>query len=387
MVHEVELRIGATRTRLTALDEVQVVHDMLQAGSVATLALWRQPGDRPWPETELYRRAKIFTPLEVAIDGHVQVRGVVEKVRVGAGRAGAGLILSYRDHACGAMVAEAPPSLSLRDVTLEEALRRLVEPLSLPLVVGASADDARRVLAGMRPGARAPTGRRTRRRHHVDRFRVRPGTKVWQLCEQLCRRHGYLLYTAPCESGVGLVLDRPAYDSDVLYQFVRRRRDDASSESNILDAWHELDATQVPTSVSVYGHASHAAREDARHKATVVNDRLTGPRVEAFTQTRPWYRRDPKARTPQVSTQKARRLIAQANTNLDVLTVAAQGFGQADRLYTMNAMARVDDEETGASGDYLVTQVTLARSRKGGTTAQLRLVPKGSLVIEPDEGA
>lgn len=387
ITHEVEVRVGEARARLTAVDEVTITHDLLQAGSVATLALWRQPGDAPWPETELYRQAKIYAPVEVLVDGHLQVRGVVEKMRVGADRSGAAFVLSYRDLACAAMTAEAPPWLSLRDVTLEEALRRLIAPLDLPLVVGADADDARRVLAGMRPGARAPSGRRSRRRHHVDRFRVQPGTKVWALCEQLCRRHGYLLYTAPCESGVGLVIDKPAYDSEVLYRFSRRRLDDGSGEGNILGGWRELDATQVPTSAAVHGHSAHAAREDARHRATVVNDRLTGDRFADALKSRPWYRRDPKARTVQVATQKARRLIAQANANLDVLPLAVQGFGQSGRLYTINTMARVDDVETGAAGDYLVTQVTMSRSRQRGTVSQLRLVPKGALVIEPDEGA
>lgn len=384
--HEVEVRIGDARAQLTALDEVVVSHDMLQPGSVATVALWRQPDDAPWPETELYRLAQIYTPIEVLVDGHLQVRGSLEKVRVGASRQGAALILSYRDHACAAMVAEAAPWLSLRDVTLEEALRRLVAPLGLPLVVGADADDARSVLAGLRPGARAPSSRRRRRRQHVDRFRVQPGTKVWQLVEQLCRRHGYLVYPAPCEDGVGLVIDRPAYDSPVLYRFWRRRRADGSSEGNILDGWQELDATTVPTSVTVFGHVGHSSSEDARHRGVSVNDRLTGPRV-ATVKDRPWYRRDPKARTIQVAVQKARRLVAQANANFDTLSVTTQGFGQLGRLYAVNTMARVEDDETGVRGDYLVTQVTMSRSRQRGTTTQVRLVPKGSLVIEPDEGA
>jgi prophage tail gpP-like protein len=386
-VHDVEVRLGAARARLTALDEVRISHDMLSPGSVATVALWRQPGERPWPETELFRLAKVFAPVEVAVDGHLQVRGVLEKPRVGADRTGAGLWLSFRDLACAAMVAEASPSLSLRDVTLEEALRRLFEPIGIPVVVGANADDARAVQAGARPGARAPSARRSRRRHHVDRFRVQPGTKVWQLAEQLCRRHGYLLYTAPCEAGIGLVIDRPAYDSEVLYQFTRRRNDDGSSTATFLGGFREWDATQLPTSVKVFGHTPHTSREDARHCATVQNDRLTGPRVEPFTQVRPWYRKDKKARTPKVATQKARRLMAQANAGFDVLTLTAQGFGQGNRLFAINTMSRVNDEETGTTGDFLITQVSMIRSRAQGTTAQLRLVPKGSLVIEPDEDA
>ena len=77
---------------------------------------------------------------------------------------------------------------------------------------------------------------------------------------------------------------------------------------------------------------------------------------------------------------------------------AARYHGNASSEALQFALARVpplleaddatlDDVETGAAGDYLVTQVTMSRSRQRGTVSQLRLVPKGALVIEPDEGA
>lgn len=61
-----------------------------------------------------------------------------------------------------------------------------------------------------------------------------------------------------------------------------------------------------------------------------------------------------------------------------------QGFGQDGRLFAVNAIAHIDDEITGARGDWLVTQVVMNRSRSSGHTTTLRLVPKGALVIEPD---
>lgn len=387
LVHEVSVRLGAQLVRLGTLDEVQITHDLLAPGSPSTVALWRPTEAGPWPETDLYRIAQMYAPIEVSVDGHLQTRGVVEDVKVGADRGGAALILSCRDLAGAAMVAEASPALTLRDVTLEDALHRLFDPLGISVTVGASADDARNVLAGARPGARAPASRRSRRRHRVDRFRVQPGTKVWQLADQLCRRHGYLLYTAPAGDGVGLVIDRPAYDSEVLYQLTRRRQPDGTSRATILGGWRELDGKNVPTRAVVFGHSAHASREDARHRAEVENDRLTGARFAEVSQSRPWYRRDPRARTPQQATQRARRLLADANASLDVYTCTAQGFGQGRRLFAANAMARVDDDESGARGDWLVTQVAMTRSRARGTTTSLRLVPKNALLIEPDPDA
>ena len=92
-----------------------------------------------------------------------------------------------------------------------KAIRRLPDS-DVKNVITASASwlpaDARTALAGARPGARTATGRRARRAHRVDQFRVKVGEKVWQLADQLCRRHGYLLYTAPSGDGVALVIER-----------------------------------------------------------------------------------------------------------------------------------------------------------------------------------
>ena len=387
LTHEVEVRVGEARARLTAVDEVAITHDLLQAGSVATLALWRQPGEAPWPETELYRQAKIYAPVEVLVDGAVQVRGVVEKARCGADRGGASLVISYRDLACAAMVAEAPPWLSLRDVTLEEALRRLLAPLDLPLVVGASADDARRVLAGMRPGARAPSGRRSRRRHHVDRFRVQPGTKVWALCEQLCRRHGYLLYTAPFEGGVGLVIDRPNYDAPVRHRLTRRRVSDSPEgyEGNVVSAARDTDGTRVPSDATVFGHTGASSSSDARVKVTVVNGGLDHPLVAGDRYPLPRYIRDRRARSPQVAEQRGRREIARSMGDFDVYTATVRGFSFDGLVWAVNTMVRVEDDLEGVDGDWLVTRVEFSQNRQTGPVTNLRLVPKGSLVVEPDE--
>lgn len=387
--HDVELRLGPTRQRLDALDELTLTQDLLAPGSPTTVTLWRPPNAAPWPESDLYALARIYTPAEVWIDGALQVRGVVEKRSVHADHRGAQLRVTFRDLTGAGQVADADPRRSLRNVTLERALQILWVPTGLDVTVGASATEARRTLAGMRPGARVSTARKSRRAHHVDRFRIQPGQKIMQVSDALCRRHGYLLYTAPYGEGVGLVIDRPAYDSPVLYQLTRKRQADGTSRGNLLAGGHELDALQLPTEITITGHTHGTAREDAYHRITVANDRLTGPHLAAEFAPRPWYRRDARGHTPQLATQRARREMARANAAFDVYSATVQGWsqGRGPWLYAVNCMARIDDDETGVRGDWLVTQVTFRRSRGSGTTTDLRLVPKGALVIEPDPEA
>jgi len=384
--HAVELRLGPERIAVGSWDSLTITHDLLAPTSPWTVTLWRAATMSPWPETDLWPLTRVETPVEVLVDGVVQVRGALGRCEVTGSRQGSPLTLSGRDHAAAAQIADAGPAISLRGVTLEDALRMLFDPLSINLTVGALADEARSALAGMRPGAPRSTSstRRARRRHRVDQFRVKVGEKVWALADQLCRRHGFLLYSAPSGDGVSLVIDRPAYDSPVLYRLTRKRQADGSYEGTILSGGRAVDSSQVPTAVTVFGHSAIASSADAKLRAEVENEGLVHPRVADAFAVRPRYLRDDKARTPDVCRQRARREIARAMAGFDVCTYTVQGWKQSGRLFAINAMAHIDDDLTGVHGDWLVTQVTMNRSRSAGHTATLRLVPKGALVIEPD---
>lgn len=383
--HDVEILLGDSATRLGAWDELEITQDMLAPTSPWTATLWRTATLAPWPETEIWTRTKLYTPASVTVDEAVQLRGFVESCVVSADRSGSPLTITGRDQVGIAMVADADPALSLRDTTLAEALTALFAPLGITLTIGALAEDARAVQAGLRPGARTRSTRKARRAHHVDRFRVKVGEKVWQLASQLCRRHGYLLYTAPSGAGVGLVIDRPRYDDAPLYAFTRRRQPDGSYAGTILSAKRTLDGSQTPTAVTVFGHSAHAASQDARHRATVRNEQLLfHNRVADFVTSRPRYLRDPKARTPQVAEQRARREIATAMAAFDVTELTTQGFGQDGHLFAVNTMARIDDDMTDIHGQGLITRVSMKRSRSGGHVSTVRLVPRDAIIVEPD---
>ena len=392
ITHDAELRLGATRQRLEGFDELTITHDLLAPGSPTTVSLWRPPTDRPWPESELYRLAKVYSPVEFAIDGALQVRGVVERVAVGADHGGATLRISFRDLTGAAQVADADPHLSLRSETLLGALEKLYAAHGIHVTLGIDADDARSTLAGMRPGARVSPARRTRRprrAHPVDKFRIQPGQKVQAVADALCRRHGYLLFSAPYGDGVGLVIDRPA-TSPVLYQLTRKRQPDGSVRGNLLVGERTLDAMTLPTEVTVFGHSPTTDREDIYHQSAVQNDVLAHPRVESVYLPRPRYLRDAHATKPQIAAQRARRELADANAGFDVYTATVQGWtqgspGRGPWLYAINTLAQMDDDETDTRGDWLITQVTFRRSRKDGTLTQMRLVPKGALQLYPDE--
>lgn len=441
--HVVTLSIGAEGVEVSSWDEVTITLDMLRPGSPWTVTLWRTGRGESWARVR--ELAKLFAPIEIRVDGALQLRGVIERIRDGADRGGAPFTISGRDTLAAAMVADVDPRLQLRDTTLAEAFERVLLPLGINVMVGALAEDVRSIQAGARPGARAPA-RRSRRAHRVDRFRPQVGQRAWDFMQQLARRHGYLIYSGPVESGTGLVIDRPAYDSAPQGALVRRQRPDGTYEGNILSGTLTLDATDIPTEVTTFGRTRMTAPQDARHSArtenvrlqfggvglfgaidqalgtaptvrlrseteasylarlqreaaatssrsrtqrsttTLLNERLTIHRIADVYFPRPRYVRDTKARTPQIAEQRARHVIARSMQEFAVYEAAVQGFswGTEGRLWTINSMVTIDDEIAGVRGSWLCTSVTFSRSRSTGHTTRLRLVPPRSIDLEPD---
>lgn len=390
--HEVRLTIGsgASALRLSQWDEIAITQDMLRPGSPWTVTLWREGRSDAWARVRA--AAKIYSPVSVAIDGAVQLHGVLERFRDGADARGAPFTISGRDLLAGALVSDVDPRLSLQNSTLEEVFRRALGPLGFDVLISASADEARAVQAGARPGTHASTHRHPRR-HRVDRFKPKVGERLWAFLEALARRHGFLIYGVPVGEGVGVVIDKPAFDlapEGILWRR-RTQNPDGTYQGNLLSGFLDFDATDVPTDVTVFGHGSLTASHDARHEATASNDWLsTAHRVADVHPARHRYLQDPRARTPQIAEQRARREVARANQNLAVYEATVQGFshgfshGQPERFWTMNTPVTVDDEVSGVRGRWLTTQLTFTRSRAGGHTTRLRLVPPGSIALDPD---
>lgn len=379
-MHEVELTIGGRS--LTAWDEVVLTHDLLTAGSAITVTLWR---GRQTPEMAARARGVIqgLAPMEVRVDGALQFVGTVERVRSGADRDGAKLIVSGRDLSAAMLQSDVDPRLSLKELTIAEAIERVVAPLGLPLVVAATAGAARDIAAGRTRPRSAPE--KASRRAHVDQWKPRPGEKVWAFCDHLARRHGFLLYVGPTAAGQGLILDKPAYDAEPLYDLTRVAVDGgARYEGNIIAGWDDTNATQVPTVATAYGHTSMLAGEDARCRATDENLALRSPRIRQGAAPRPRYVHDPRVRTLDHARQRARGEIARANQQLFSYEATVQGWGQGPFLYAINTTANLRDDLEGIRDRRLLTRVEMRRSRAGGHTSTLTLSPPGTIVLEPE---
>ena len=205
-----------------------------------------------------------------------------------------------------------------------------------------------------------------------------------------------------CSSDLlALVVDVPRSSGAPQYLFSRREIPDGSGayEGNILSGCETLSSRGVPTTVSVFTGSDRGAQLSARSAVTTINVGLGDPVVtrglalDPFP-AQPRYVRSQRARTRARAGQEASRAILEAMRGFRTYECTVRGHGQTldeqRLLYALNTIARVrDDVCLDAQGrpldeDMLIVAVEFRRSRSAGTLTRLRLVPLGSLLIEPE---
>jgi prophage tail gpP-like protein len=268
--HRIDLYLGADRTRLSNWDGYAISLDMFKAGSPWTFGLWHSEApDSAW--AGVLARAQAGAPLVVEIDGAPQLNGRVEERTIRQSRAGAVLTISGRDISGPLIDWDADPRTQLYGRTLEEAFAALAKPLGIRVVITAAA--SARMIQSRGP-VRARGATRQSRRNRVDKSRPRPGERVWQVMESIIRRLGLMMWVAPTANGeLGLVVDVPAYDSEVLFRFESRVRNGVTTpESNVLESEYFVSIRDVPTVVYAAGRAPRGDGPSSRHMVGVPNN-------------------------------------------------------------------------------------------------------------------
>lgn len=221
------------------------------------------------------------------------------------------------------------------------------------------------------------------------------GETIWQCGDALCRKAGYLLWTAPGSTPDRLVLrvDSPRATGTERYQFLRELLPDGtvSQRSNLLDGSETVTLDGIPTEVTVFADAPRGDQESARLARRVLNDQLTGSRFSLILPTQPKYLLSSRARSVAAAQREATRILGDANANLRAYTATVQGHGQlvdgAVVLYQPNELCRVRDDITGTDLAGLVTRVEFKGSRDQGQTTELRIVPRGAIKVDPEDAS
>lgn len=402
--HTAKLTVGAGRggTELTNFDALDIVHDMRAPGSPWTVTFWHSDGAaraaNAWANVKSL--CKLEETVRLSIDDAEQVHGRIEKVTTRTGPDGRTLTVSGRDLAARAMDWDADPTIHLGGLTLAAAYELLFRDVyAVPVILVTGAEQAE-VQSRPRRDRTPRTGRtRTRvsRAHTVDALKINAGDKIWSIADQLARRAGYLLWCCPVpESTAGIVVDVPASTGTPLFTFERTQVANGVLRGNILESSYELDGADVPTTVTAFCSAPLDSNDDAHGRAAIPNTRYASHPGVAHDGTlsgglipKPRYIKPRRTRTLADVEKAADRVVAEAMADMEVYELTVRGWGQNGRLYAANTLAtlRDDTELPPIQGTWLVTRVAFHRSREGGTTTRLRLVPVGAIQVFPTESA
>jgi prophage tail gpP-like protein len=389
--HEITLLLRSTGTKIDVWDGYAIVLDITKAGNPWTFRFWHSSSDQRTAWETLKREVKIGDQVVLAIDRACQLNGPIKARHIGGNREGAYMEISGTDVAGNAIDWDADPKIALRGVPLEEAFEKLLEPLGIPLVIGANADAAREIPSRQRPGSRGQSSTRTRRRHRIDYSHPRPGEHVWQVMESIAKRLGYMLWVAPSASGeLAIVIDAPNYEQEPAYSFVRRIRNGvATPESNILDGALNEDIRSVPTTVYGIAYSPRGDEQPARIRVPYVNEELARfPSVLNPLPVQPRYLHGSQAKTPAQARQSASRMMSDAMAQWRTYDCTVQGHGQPikgeTRLYALNTMCKVYDNIPSIDEEMLIQRIEFKGSRSAGQTTHLTLGTKGSIVLDPE---
>lgn len=388
---------AGTYVELDVVESYAITLDVLSPGNAVTFTLWRSADRRSVWSTLIGDLARCGAPFLVKVDGVTMLTGFIEEVKEIAGRGGATIVLTGRDEAAKALDWDADPSISFRQLTIEDAYRRLYGSLGLNVVF---AHDASVKLALVTPVPQGGSGRHSRRASHlstIDRGRARVGEKVWSVGESFATHVGLWQWVAPLEGhdSMAIVLGVPDYKAAPFYTFERRvELFSGEATGNILQGEHVVSTRAVPTRVKVLAHgqrgdalASHLAAEYplANENAVLYDETITGGRVYRPHPAQPRFVQSARARTRERTEQEANRLYAKAMKGVRTYRASVQGHSQehngVTRLYAPNTTATITDEILRVDGKWYLHRVTLKGDRKGGATSDLGLIPVNAVQL------
>jgi prophage tail gpP-like protein len=391
MQHDVSLTLGGTGTECDVWDGYRVELGIFIAGAPWSFELWRSADARSaWDQLAPSVRPGDW--IRFAIDEHPQLVAQIDaRARGGDRRGGIKLVMSGRDLAAAAIDSDADPRIHLSNTTLEDAANAMLEPLGIPLLIGANAQAARDVQTALRPGPHGASTRRPRRQR-VGRFHPKPGEKIWHLLVELCRRVGLLCWpTIASDRTLAIAIDTPDYDQAATFVLQRREVNGVVAQDDpIIAGTEKIDIAGIPTEVFVCGHNADGDTAAGRFRAWLGNGGLFfDGRVNDALGARPRWIESTRATTQDHATQDAARVICDANRKLRLYECTVQGHGQMIggrmRLFAINTVARIRDTAAGIDEDMYIERVTFHGSRNEGQLTDLVLHPLHAVQLVPAE--
>lgn len=380
-------------TRLESWSDIDVTHDMFNLGNPWTVTLWRSSrSDAAALWETVCDKALLETHVRVLIDGALQVTGRIEdRIDDAAGHEeGASITISGRDLAGRAIDSDADPTITLKDVMLEDALVRLFEDIG---ITPRLCDAARARIIQSIPRRARGRHTRPRRKNVIATLKVQIGERILPRVQKLCAQLGFMVWLAPASSPdtVELVVDTPYEGDEISYAFARRAVG-SSFEGNIEHGRRRVCSRDVPTIVT--GFVGSSSSSDVSHNDRVAevnqwlrHNPMVKPTLPLGLLPRPRYIKPQRARTAESVSKECQRVIAKSAQDFLTYELTTRGFGQEGKLFALNSLAYLHDDalRPNVRGEWLLTRVHFHQSQRRGQLSELRLHPKGLVRVYPED--
>lgn len=303
------------------------------------------------------------------------IGGFLDSVECSADRSGTKIAITGRDVLSPVVDSNVDPRLPVKKGMSLLDLAKLLFEQHFALPVKVSAEDADVIAArnaGLgKPVSATPKKGRKKPTDQLKEIYPKPNEGGFQYFKRMAHRTGYHAWSRP--DGQGIVIGAPTYEQEPAGDLVLLRGAFGTG-NNILRTSIKTDNTHVPSHVYVQGKGSKPG-----DKSSILGYAVN-PDAPYF---KPYYLVDDESATKDHADAVARFTLGKALREAFVYNVTVRGWtSSTGHLYSVDTLLRVRDEATGVEGNLWVEKRTFHKSRSGGTTTDLTLIPAESLLLD-----
>lgn len=326
---------------------------------------------------DLLKAVKPGSFFTVRIAGNPQCAGIVDSVAIEASRQGRMVSLTGRDFMSRIVDGNANPNIPMAaNMPFSEFCAKVFAHFNFPDVTFFEESDLGRDMAvGKAIKTKKQAGKRRKKfKDPAEGLHPKPNEGGFQWFSRIAHRLGYHAWIMP--DGSGVVVGGPDYEQEAAYALTSIRSEGLQGKggaNNILQASARLDITGLPSDVYVSGKS---VKGEIKTFIGYAKNAL----APVF---KPFYLVDDESTSQAHADALARFTLGKAQRNAQLYEVTVRGASDPStgRIYNVDTVVDVNDENCGVQGKMWVESRTFRYSRTSNTTT-MRLIPADSLTMD-----
>lgn len=345
---------------------------------------------------EIQAQLRPGTKATLLVNGIVQMSGSIDRLRITGNRSsGTQFQIDGRDSfspVCDSMMK--PGTTWPEKTPITDVIKKTLAPFGFATFF---ADNSENRNAAMGRTVTVSASFDDLSKNLIEHDKPNENEGTFAFLSRLTQRFGYWMW--PTVDGTGVIVGAPDYDQAPSFRLIHKL---GGSQNNIL-SWDVVwDSTDQPSFVEARGaipnrsytrdvmkvwarnyYAAPSLNENnvelsiGTETVEVVASPVSQINTFASLIARPRYLKDPHSRTIAQLEAFVRRELSLSMRKAFVLTYTVLGFEQDGKPWQVDTVAEIDDDRANVHGAYWILSRTFHRSRSGGTTTELELLPLG----------